>query len=294
MGSSQYKHLIPVLEEGGYDVIDIQKIWELKIAYAEKEDQFRKMISKCDILYNLYSGNSFWAKASYVKELGKKVITHWIGTDALDAIEGRLGYLGHSFIDHNFSCYEPIQKELMTIGVETTVLPIIPFNMNMKIGPLPNEHAVLIYMPENRLEHYGYKECCSLFKKFPTLPFHLVGNDNKELFEEYKNVCVHGWLTLEEMDKLYERITILVRYIKHDGLSMSVIEALAKGKKVIWNYSYTGVNSVNSEEALCRELGRIISEKPKINKKICEYISQELSRERFMSEFNRVIEEIYK
>lgn len=129
MGSDQINHIIPVLEETGYHVINIQDIWMGKEETFKKEAKYREIIGTCDVLYNVYSGNYFWAKASYAKLIGKKVINHWIGTDVLHAVGGEVGYLGHPFIDHHFVCYEPLKDELQTIGIESTVLPIIPFNM---------------------------------------------------------------------------------------------------------------------------------------------------------------------
>ncbi len=289
MGTSQYKHLVPVFEEYEYQVVDLQEIFDSNMDKLMKEKVFRDKLQYCDLLYNLFSGNHFWAKASYAKSVGKKVFTHWIGTDALDAIEGRLGYLGAHFIDHNFSCYEGITQELLQVGINTTVLPIIPFDMELALTTMPTKHAVMIYIPENRLDHYGYSESCVLFERFPNVEFHIVANSNTDLFKKFKNVIVHGRLSHSEMDTLYKSISILVRWIKHDGLSMSVIEALAKGKEVIWNFPYRGVNYVKSVEEMCAALGQIVSRPPVINIEASKYVCEKLTKENFIDEFERVL-----
>ena len=292
MGSDQYRQLIPVFEEYGYSIIDLQNIFNSGLSFDEKERKFRNEMDKCDVLYNLYSGNSFWAKASYVKSIGKKVVTHWIGTDALDAIEGRVGYLGHSYLDHNFSCYDGIARELENIGIKTTVLPIIPFDMELSLAQNASEHSVLIYMPEERLDHYGYNESCELFRKFQNLKFHIVANANKNLFFKYPNVEVHGYLSHDQMDRLYDKVSVLIRWIKHDGLSMSVIEALIKGKRVIWNFPYDGVVYVRSVDEMINSLSEIISVPPTLDENVSRKTRERLSKEAFMKEFNCVMEKV--
>lgn len=295
MGSSQIEHIIPLLSESGYHVTDIQTIFSSNKTKEEKEELYRKAISESDMLYNVYSGNFFWAKASYAKLIGKKVITHWIGTDVLNAISGEVGFLGHSLVDHHFSCYEPLKKELQLIGIQSTVLPIVPFNMNLTIGKMPDTHGVMIYMPENRLEHYGYSELCYVFEQFPNLQFHIVANSGEgAIFEKYRNVTAHGWLDMEAMEELYEKISIVIRFIKHDGLSMSVIEGLIKGKKVIWNNRYHGVVYAETKEAICNELKEILKISPYTDIDVSNYVKDVLSKEKIRHVFEETIDRIFK
>ncbi len=292
LGSFQYKGLVPVFREYGYQVIDLQEIWDSELPEHEKEAIYRSECVKCDFIYNLYSGNEFWARISWAKRMGIKIITHWIGTDALDAMSGRVGCFWHSYIDYNFTCYELITAELDTLGIKTSVLPVIPFDVELKLAKCPSEHAVLIYLPEDRLEHYGYKESCELFKALPNLKFHIVANANEELFKEYLNVTVHGTISREEMNELWNQVSVYVRWIKHDGLSMSVIEALAKGRKVIWNFPYDGVIYVESVEQMISELKNVVSTPPALDIETSEKVVKELSKERFMEAFNKVIDNV--
>ncbi|MCI9336284.1 MAG: glycosyltransferase family 4 protein [Lachnospiraceae bacterium] len=294
MGSSQIEHIIPILIESGYQVTNIQNIFSSNKSKEEKELLYRKVISECDMLYNVYSGSYFWAKASYAKLIGKKVVTHWIGTDVLNAISGEVGFLGHPFIDCHFVCFEPLKEELQSIGIKATVLPIVPFNMNLSVGKMPDTHAVMIYMPEHRLEHYGYKELCYVFEQFPNVPFHIVANSGGEIFKKYGNVTAHGWLDKERMEALYDKVSIVVRFIKHDGLSMSVIEGLIKGKKVIWNNRYYGVAFAESKEAVCRELKEILKTSPYIDSNVSRYVKNELSKDKIRQIFDDAVENIFE
>ncbi len=293
MGSSQIQHIIPVLIESGYQVTNIQSIWQSNEnkSVKGKEKLYRETIRDCDILYNIYSGNYFWAKASFAKLIGKKVITHWIGTDVLNATSGEVGYLGHPFIDHHFVCYEPLKNELQSIGIESTVLPIVPFNMDLSIDKMPDTHSVMIYMPDNKLDHYGYNDLRYVFESFPDVIFHIVANYGKGL-EKYNNVIAHGWLDKNAMEKLYKEISIVIRFIKHDGLSMSVIEGLMKGKKVIWNNQYYGVIYADSKEAICSELKKILEMPPCPDIDVSNYVKSELSKENFNNIFDNVIKKV--
>lgn len=292
MGSSQLEHIIPMLIELGYQVTNLQAIFSSDKSKEEKEELYRKKVSECDILYNIYSGAFFWAKASYAKLIGKKVITHWIGSDVLNALSGEVGFLGHSFIDYHFVCFEPLKEELQTIGIQSSVLPIVPFNMNLTVGRMPDTHAVMIYMPENSLEHYGYSELCYVFECFPDLPFHIVSNSGGTIFEKYGNVTAHGWLDREMMDELYDKISIVIRFTKHDGLSMSVIEGLIKGKKVIWNNRYHGVVYAESKVAICKELAEILKTPPSPDTCMSDYVKNELSRENIKQIFDEAVQKV--
>lgn len=294
MGSNQIKHIIPLLTESGYQVTNIQTIFSSDKTKEQKEELYRKTICECDLLYNVYSGNYFWAKASFAKLAGKKVITHWIGTDVLNAISGEVGFLGHPFIDHHFVCFEPLKKELQLIGIESTILPIVPFNMSLAVDKMPDSHAVMIYMPENNLDHYGYSDLCYVFEQFPNLPFHIVANSGGEtIFGKYRNVTAHGWLNEETMERLYKEISIVLRFTKHDGLSMSVIESLIKGKKVIWNNQYHGVIYANSKEAICKELKEILKTPPYSDFSVSNYVKNDLSKQNIRQIFDNVVQKIF-
>ena len=75
---------------------------------------------------------------------------------------------------------------------------------------------------------------------------------------------------------------------------MSVVEALAKGKKVIWNYSIPNVICAKSREEICKELDAIIKRPPKVDYEAHEYVVAAFSRDKFLNTFSRVLEELYE
>ena len=108
----------------------------------------------------------------------------------------------------------------------------------------------------------------------------------------YKNVEVLGILSLDQMEMLYDKISIVIRNVKHDGLSMSVVEALAKGKKVIWNYSIPNVICAKTAQEICMELDKIIKEPPKVDIAAHEYVVENYTREAFLDIFSKALEEL--
>ena len=290
MGQHQIQHIIPVLEEK-YDVIDLRnnkknKILQILTWFLSVKD--------VDVVYNVSTSNHFWLQAKVAKLMRKKVITHWIGTDVLHVTEGRTSPQRLAIVDKHFVCFSELQTELKAKGIEAEVLPVIPFNLRFSISKMPKEHAILIYMPDGREEFYGYKALKKVFRYAYQIQFYIVANSSVDKFSEFKNVKVMGTLSLEQMEDLYNKISIVIRNVKHDGLSMSVVEAMAKGKKVIWNYSIPNVICAKSAEEICNELNAILKESPKVDINAHEYIVSNFTREAFLNTFSKVLESLYE
>ena len=75
---------------------------------------------------------------------------------------------------------------------------------------------------------------------------------------DYPNVRVLGQLPLEKMEALYNKVSICLRIHISDGLSMSVLEAMAKGKKVIWNCRYPFAYPGSTTKEICNSLDLIL------------------------------------
>jgi len=197
------------------------------------------------------------------------------------------------YFDKHIACFKPLQDQMKRLGIETDYLPIIPHNLNFDISKMPKSHSVLIYMPKGFENYYGYDEISRVFPLFPELKFFIVANDDKSKFD-FNNVEVLGYLKLEEMEKLYNEISIVVRIHINDGLSMSVLEGLAKGKRVIWNYEFSFCLPGTTTEEISNSINEIISSNPipVADEAAHEYIINDFSRERFMTLFNKIINDV--
>ena len=64
---------------------------------------------------------------------------------------------------------------------------------------------------------------------------------------------------MTDMDALYAETTVLVRLTSHDGTSFMVLEALSRGRHVIWTYPMTGVIQASGFEAVSGALRELIA-----------------------------------
>ncbi len=292
MGTNQIKHLIPVIGER-YQVINLQEIWDKKSNKITRTLDLLSAIKKCDVLYNIYTSHFFWKKGIIAKYMGKKVITHWIGSDARMADEGITDVTKLKFVDKHIACFEPLQKQMSELGVETEYLPIIPLNLNFDICDMPKEHCVLIYMPKGSEHFYGFEEISRVFPIFPNMKFYIVANDDHDKFKDYPNVKVLGYLNQSEMENLYNDISIVVRIHVNDGLSMSVLEGMAKGKYVVWNYDFPYCLPGKTTEEISSSLEKLTKGAPTPDVNAHEYIISEFSKERFLDMFDDIINSLY-
>lgn len=288
MGSNQIKHLIPVLEMR-YNVINLQPIIDSKKSKLAKTIDFAKQIRNIDVLYNVFSSQYFWKKMYVAKALRKKVITHWIGTDVRYAMEGITDMKKYHRADSNMVCFKPLQEDLASLGLHAEILPITPFNLNFDLCKMPEKHSVIIYMPQGVEKDYGWEEISQVFPKYPTLEFKIVANNDKEKFALYPNVKVLGYLSKEEMEKLYNEVSIVLRIHISDGLSMSVLEGMAKGKKIIWNCEYPYCYPGSTTEEICNSLDILLKDAPKPDQVAHDFIVNEYTREKFLEIFESEI-----
>lgn len=286
MGSNQIQHVIPILEQK-YNVINLQEFLDEK-GKLKSIVKWIINVMKVDCVYNIYTSQYVWKKAIICKLLGKRFITHWIGTDAYVALKENLRI--DKNISYHFACFDSIQDELNTLSVTSEILPIFPYKMNLDLVEMPGKHACLIYMPTGKEFFYGYDMLEEVFIRYSDLDFYIVGNTDIAFFEKYSNVHVLGVLSLEEMNEVYKKISIVIRVPRHDGLSMSVIEALAKGKYVLWNYKYPFSRHVRNGEDIIQELGSILNEIPQINKAGHDYVNKTYTSENFLRIFKHSLE----
>jgi len=283
----QSQHIIELLKHFHVDCIDINKTLSGE-NLIKKYKQFIKTISKVDTVYTIGQSFRFNPKIVISKILGKKVISHWIGSDILEAKKNRFHKINQWFIDINLSCSELIQNELFDMGIASELLPIIPAGMSYDIAIMPKRHSVLVYLPEGNEEFYGKKFVEFLALEYPDIEFKIVANTNKNILN-FKNVFFLGRLSFDEMEKLYDEISILLRLPEHDGLSLMLLEALAKGKEVIYKYPFPYTHTASNLTELKIVFSKIVSSEPKVNYEANEYIRNNYNQCKIYNDFKRII-----
>lgn len=250
-------------------------------------------VLRADAIYTTFCG--LYSKINFtiffISKIQKKVtINHWIGTDVLFAQKDvQRTRKMQKYIKYNFAGSQLLQGELKEIGIESEVVPIVLSDISINISKMPNEHAVLVYLPKGREEFYGYDIVKQLIHDYSDIFFYIVANDKSSLFDS-SNVRMLGNVPVERMDDIYDKISILLRIPAHDGLSMMVLEALAKGKSVIYKYdfpyTYKASNYVETKEVLTR----IISKgPPKPNFEASKYIAKNYKSESYISKILEAI-----
>lgn len=294
MGSSQIEHIIPILEKG-YIMVDVGSCVKEQKNKLIKLIRWIRALWGVDAIYNIYTGENTWVYFFFAKLLKKKVITHWIGTDVCYIMGNPKGAKRISnFVDVQFSCFEPLHDELLQVGIDTKILPIVPIKMNFDLCEMPTSHSVMIYMPDGREDFYGYQELKNIFPAFPHLTFHIVGTNNHTPFAQFQNVVVEGILSHAQMEELFRKISILIRPTKHDGLSMSVLEALAKGKAVIWSSQFPYTMHCRTESEIKKRLQELVNTSPAQNTDAHNYIVENYNSENFFRDFQSGIGDMWQ
>lgn len=170
--------------------------------------------------------------------LGKRIVLHWVGTDVLGLREEvskgnrrRLKAFAALKAVH-FADSPEIAAELGEVGVKAEVFRVLPDSIVPRDLPMPPKSAVLSYWSRDRRAFYGGDIVGALAKEFPEVVFYVVGTLGTGE-PQHPNVKYLG--RLDSLEDLYGEISILIRVPKHDSLSVMVLEALARGRWVIYS-----------------------------------------------------------
>lgn len=288
MGSTQTKHIKKLLDSNHIQCIDMN---EEKIQNC---NGLMKKVFKAIML--LQSNIVYCVGGTYKRDkvmvlariLRKRTIMHWIGTDVLVAMEAVEKGIRLQKSDIELAGSELLVEELDRIGVKACRVPIVPYALDFSLKKMPDRHSVLVYLPKERAEFYGCNIIKELVRKEPDIQFHIVANDGMEELK-YDNVKFHGFLNSKEMEKLYEEITILVRYPEHDGMSMMVIEALGMGKHVLYKYKHPYVETPRSESIsdIYESFKNIIDKPISVNEDGHNFVAKFYSSENIMKLYNK-------
>ena len=187
------------------------------------------------------------ALAAAARRRNIPVIVIWAGSDVLKAAEAptELNVIKEDGYVH-LSDGPWLVDELRALGLEAEYLPVTAVSPGDPPSVLPDRFSVLTYLPEPRREFYGEALVYRLARALPQIPFDVVGNGAPNP-QAPPNVRFCGYV--RNMPDRLERSVVLLRQPEHDGKSMLVLEALARGRHVIWNYDFPHVQYADGFEA---------------------------------------------
>lgn len=198
-------------------------------------------------------------QAIFSRAWRRPYVIHWVGTDVLVALEEhRRGNIDQRFLRvATHWCDAPwLGEELAEIGVKADYqpLPVVDLSSDPP-PPLPGDFRALLYLPENPeyRKVFDVETLLRLPHELPEIQFTVVPSPPRTLPGPLPpNLRAPGWI--ENMDPIYRDTTVLVRLTTHDGTSFMALEALSRGRHVIWTYPMTGVRQARGLEAVKAEL----------------------------------------
>lgn len=190
----------------------------------------------------------------------KKIVYYWLGSDVQEAVQNPAQGRKLHDADLHLSYSEGNISELASIGINAKLL-VTPTRLSNDLADMPEKHAVLLSIPDARKEFYGYDDLMRLVDKFPELQFHIIRSEHPEYYDK-ANIEFEGMLDRDQMDELFNHVSISVRWPEHDGTSLILMESALKGKYIISRNPFPCGVVVNSFESLCSVLSKIIETSP--------------------------------
>lgn len=191
------------------------------------------------------------------------VIVHWIGSDVIRlrdhiAEHGTPPAYQFDHITRHLADSPALAAELKELGVETDVVRLLPRSVNADAGPLPDAPAVLVYLPSGAEDFYRIDIIKSLAAAWPQVPFYIAANDGNDVGDCPANMQFLG--EVKNMDALYRKVSVLIRICRHDSLSAMVLEALARGRYVIYSEPFRHTLQASDTETAMTQLAALLQQ----------------------------------
>lgn len=214
-------------------------------------------VMRCDLAYS-YTGRISMGKFLRVaRTLGKsKIIMVWCGSDALFAREEHAQGLADPWVTQlvHWSISPWLAEEVRALGVNCEYVPATQFvNLVTDPKPLPKKFSVLMYVRDaTRSDLYGWDRMVEVAEALPHIDFNLYGLVEGQTLSGPSNIKVRTWTS--DFTPFLEQSTVVYRPVRHDGLSLTVLEALSHGRHVVWSYPLTGCIHAASTDVARAEL----------------------------------------
>ncbi len=130
-------------------------------------------------------------------------------------------------------------EELKTVQIPADFVPAAGVTPPAEPKPFGDTFRVVTYLPQVRADFYGAQEVYAVARALPDVPFLVTGSNNGTDPRAPQNVSFSGHL--EDVTSVLDASVALLRMPQHDGLSTMVLEALSRGRYVLWTYEIPGV-----------------------------------------------------
>jgi hypothetical protein len=218
----------------------------------------RLLKDKANIIHFLWGDNNV---ALYIipKLLGKKVVIHWVGTDVLRVKKKPLvREVIKRVANLHLTVSSGLAEELKQMGIKATVIPLTPTYLPKANPTWPPDRVVHVYLPEGKGKFYGAEITFKLAREMPDVNFLITANNGNGM-PQLPNVTYLGWV--EDMEMVWSKVRVYLRLTKHDGMPLTVIEALQRGRYVIWSYEFPHCMQALSVEDAKKDLEVALEQK---------------------------------
>lgn len=227
---------------------------------------------------------------------GCRIILHWIGADyrrllAWNAMSRGMarGLLRAIGAVHLIDSPE-LATDLSRIGIHGEVVRLIPRAVDAEIMPLPAGPAGLAYWADGQADFYGRPLVYSLARRWPEIPFRIVGPTTRDE-NAPPNVDFLGFR--KDLGPVYAETSVLIRVLPHDSISAMVLEALARGRDVIYSREFPGTRQATDEAGAIEAMRQHLAEF-RVNSAGAGFVREEFSPRRWAAAlreaYDRVLE----
>ncbi len=190
---------------------------------------------------------------------GVGVVRWWVGTDVLNAVRYRA--VGDSARElaritvAQIAVSPHLALELESVSVKAEFIPSMT---DVELTAPTAEcdfmpRTLLVYLPSDRWEFYGGRLIEQLVANNSDIRFVIVSDENHRL-KRFSNVESLGWVS--DMETIWNQVGGLLRITEHDGMPRMVMDALARGKHVIYSWQFEGCRLATTLNEVQSELNR--------------------------------------
>lgn len=248
---------------------------------------------RADVVYSINGIIGGSKLLDWAFKLNKKVVMHWVGSDVTTAIKVfKNGEFDQAYIEaEHLTDASWLKEELKSIGINAKVQYISGYSIDSTPKVLPKKITILSYIPKSRADFYGKNQFFELAKSLPDLKFCIVGSERKDYEDAPKNIEFKGWVS--QMAKEIDQATATIRFVEHDGMSQFVLESLARGRYVLYNYDLDGASLTKNVEDMISEINELKklsdSNKLTINRKGISMIETNFNPSQVLKELKGIL-----
>jgi len=220
-----------------------------------------KDLWSCDVLHVL-GWPTLWNLWVAAQLRGVPAIYHWLGSDVSSFRTSPrwsrvAGPMLNALVTRHLADSPSLVKELRTVGIYAQVATVGTQSFDdIAVLPLPERPCALAMLRPDKFEFYGGNEVLAMARAAPDVDWLVVAHDGTGL-PQLPNVTYLG--QIDDMEAVYQRTTVLVRLTAHDGIAQMVLEAMARGRHVVWSYPLPHCRFARTADAALREVRAAIA-----------------------------------